>query len=79
MSVFVDDYRADFRGMKMSHMGADTLKELHEMADRIGLKRKWFREKGIIPHYDVSESKRELAIQNGAIELNPADFVRRLR
>lgn len=67
MAVYVDDYRAPYRSMHLSHLTADTLEELHAMADRIGLKRKWFQ-KGSSPHYDISESKRSLAIAHGAIE-----------
>jgi hypothetical protein len=48
-------------------MMADTLEELHEMADKIGLKRSWFQGKASTPHYDLIESKRELALKNGAV------------
>lgn len=48
--------------MKMSHMIADTDEELHAMADAIGVARKWFQG----DHYDVSMSKRALAITMGA-------------
>lgn len=67
MSVYVDDYRGRFRGMIMSHMTADTLEELHAMADAIGLKREWFQD-GSTPHYDVTLSKKQLAIKSGAIK-----------
>lgn len=75
MSVYVDNYRAEFRGMKMSHMMADTLEELHEMADKIGLKREWFQPKSR-PHYDVSEGKRAQAIRHGAIEMTSRELVK---
>lgn len=67
MAVYVDDYRAPYRNMYLSHMTADTVGELHAMADKIGLERKWFQ-RGSHPHYDVSESKRLLAIGFGAKE-----------
>lgn len=66
MAVYVDDMRAAYRGMKMCHMLADTPAELHAMADRIGLDRRWFQ-KGY--HYDVSMSKRALAVKAGAQEV----------
>ena len=44
MTVFVDDMRAAYRGMTMCHMMADTLAELHAMAERIGVGRNWFQE-----------------------------------
>jgi len=51
--------------MIMCHMLADTVDELHAMADKIGLKREWYQPKSI-PHYDVCQAKRRLAIKNGA-------------
>lgn len=75
MSVYVDNYRAPYGGMKMSHMMADTIDELHEMADAIGLKREWFQDKRR-SHYDVSEGKRDLAIKKGAIEVTPRQMVK---
>jgi len=65
--VYVDDYFADFRRMKMCHMIADTDEELDAMADRIGIERRW-KHNGT--HYDVYMSKRKLAIENGAIEIS---------
>ncbi|MBO6759321.1 MAG: DUF4031 domain-containing protein [Roseibium sp.] len=76
MAVYVDDmYRypmGRFGRMKMSHMVADTEAELYEMADRIGVARRWVQQaekgKGYI-HFDVSMSARRKAIENGAVEL----------
>lgn len=76
MPVYVDDYRGHFRGMIMSHMTADTLDELHMMADKIGLKREWFQN-GSTPHYDVTLSKKELAIRHGAVRETWREGIRR--
>jgi hypothetical protein len=65
MSVYVDNYFANYRGMKMSHMTADTLEELHAMAERLDL-RQWFQNTRT-PHYDLCKSKRVEAIKLGAI------------
>lgn len=71
MTVYVDDmYQyplGQFRGMKMSHMIADTLDELHAMAKRIGIARRHFQDKHSGPHYDVAMSKRADAIKAGAV------------
>lgn len=64
--------------MIMSHMLADTIEELHEMADKIGLKREWFQPKST-PHYDVSREKRLLAIAAGAIEIDRKKTVEIIR
>ncbi len=76
MHVYVDPlahYGMKLYGkpIKSCHMYADIgfLIELHETADKIGLKRKWFQNVSV-PHYDITRSKRELAVENGAIELD---------
>jgi hypothetical protein len=33
---------------------------------RLGLKRAWFQDRSKYPHYDLTKSKRELAIKYGA-------------
>lgn len=69
MAVYVDDMHAvpmgRFGRMKMSHMIADSDEELHAMADRIGVARKWFQG----DHYDIALSKRALAVAAGAKEI----------
>lgn len=72
--VYVDNQKNKYRCMVMCHMIADTEKELHEMAGKIGIKRKWFQGKGI-KHYDICLTKRTLAIQNGAKEITPHELV----
>jgi hypothetical protein len=79
MSVYVDSYRAAYRGMRMSHMIADTADELHAMAAAIGVQRRWFQGKASFPHYDVCESRRVLALENGAQEVDRAAFVAHMR
>ena len=78
MSVYVDDVFIPYGRMKMCHMVADTEEELHEMADRIGMRRAWFQS-GSRPHYDVSKSKRTLAVECGAVEITTRELVTRLR
>jgi hypothetical protein len=84
MTVYIDDMYLYGLGklhrMKMSHMIADKESELHAMAIRIGLVRKWYQE----DHYDVSKAKRALAIQHGAVPIRLRTlakmcFVRRVR
>lgn len=66
------------RVVRSCHMIADTLEELHAMADRIGLKREWFQERSF-PHYDLIASRRERAIRAGAVPLTMRGFVLRMR
>ena len=65
MTVYVDDMAARHGRMIMFHMVADTDHELHAMAERLGIARRWFQG----DHYDVSKGAREIAIQNGALSI----------
>lgn len=65
--VYVDKQKNMLERMKLCHMLADSLDELHEMAERIGLKREWFQPKST-PHYDVNLERRKLALRFGAVE-----------
>ena len=73
MAVYVDDmYQYElgkYGRMKMSHMLADTDEELHEMAQKIGVARKWWQNKASGSHYDIAMSKREKALELGAIAI----------
>lgn len=73
MPVYVDDMRAKFGRMVMCHMLADTDEELHAMADRIGVARRWHQKPGTPhSHYDVCLAKRALAVSFGAQEIDRA-------
>lgn len=52
-----------------AHMLGTDLYELHAMAEAIGLKREWFQSDSIFAHYDLTRSKRELAIKLGVVEI----------
>lgn len=72
MAVYVDDMYTislgQFGRMKMSHLIADSTEELLAMVDKIGVDRKWIQHAGKKDeHFDISMSKRKLAIENGTI------------
>ncbi|KEP68792.1 hypothetical protein DL1_08570 [Thioclava dalianensis] len=80
MTVYVDNMRASYGRMKMCHMIADTTEELLEMADRIGVARKWLQKPGTRhEHFDIALSKRTLAVEAGAVEVSMMDLGRILR
>lgn len=65
MAVYIDDMEAKFRRMKMCHMIADSEHELHEMARRIGVARRWFQG----DHYDVCLTMKAKALKLGAVAI----------
>lgn len=85
MPVYVDEARHRFGRMLMCHMIADTAAELHQMADVIGVARRWYQVAGgpnpaSFPHYDIAKIKRAMAIDRGAIELlDRREYVERMR
>lgn len=70
MSVYVDPSLHHYGRMIMCHMWADTLGELLEMADKIGIERRHLRgpPKTSWTHFDVCKRKRALALRAGAVE-----------
>lgn len=78
MSVYVDDGKAPYKGMMMSHLCADTTEELLAMADRIRIARNWIQHPGTYrEHFDVCQNKRWLAVSYGAEEVSGRELVRR--
>lgn len=70
MAVYVDRSSHKLGRMITCHMLADTLDELHDMADRIGAKRGWYQiSRTGVPHYDIPRMRRAIAIELGAIEV----------
>ena len=61
-------------GTQACHLRADTLEELHEFAAKIGMRPEWFQDKPGQPHYDLTETRRALAISRGAIPLSRREW-----
>jgi hypothetical protein len=70
MSVYVDDAVTLWRGRRWAHLMADTLPELHAMAEALGLPRRAFQDKTSGAHYDVDAALRERAIALGAVPIS---------
>ncbi|WP_099470288.1 DUF4031 domain-containing protein [Stenotrophomonas maltophilia] len=79
MTVYVDQLqnlglRMSGRSVLSSRLFSDSmdLGELHALAERIGLRREWFRRCPRVPHYVVTENKRRQALLAGVLEVDEA-------
>lgn len=66
MAVYIDDCRLAWKGKQWCHMVADTVEELHHFAQRLGLRRDWFQDRTMYPHYDITLNVKERALSMGA-------------
>lgn len=79
MAVYVDNLRDyGWRHGPSCHLIGDSVEELITFAAGIGMRREWFQPKSS-PHFDLNAEGREIAVQNGAIELSQRNFVLKLR
>lgn len=75
MTVYVDSLRMPARVGRIqanwSHLTADTTEELLAFAAKLGLRPSWIQNRGHIwkEHFDVTDTKRALAIKLGAQEI----------
>ena len=56
---------------KYAHMMADTLSELHEFAERIGVKKHFFHK----DHYDIREFEYNIVAHAGAKVVRPRELI----
>jgi Protein of unknown function (DUF4031) len=80
LMVYVDAIRyyplCRLSSKRWCHMATDgDIEELHQMAQRLGLRRAWFQA-GRLPHYDLTPSKRRLAVRFGAQEREAKELLR---
>ena len=57
----------------------DDLDELHAFARRLGMRRTWFQNHPIAPHYDLTPGRRSLALDLGAVFVPIREQVRKRR
>ena len=56
-------------------MAADTIEELHQMAQEVGVAKRHFQNKQGKPHYDICKQNKLKAIELGAIEVNDREII----
>lgn len=75
MTVYVDNLRMPARVGRIqanwSHLTADSTEELLAFAAKVGLRPSWIQNPGHVwkEHFDVTDTKRALAIKLGAREI----------
>lgn len=72
--VYVGKREYKLGRMTMSHMAADTLEELHLMAERLGI-RHHFQNKQGKPHYDICKQTKAIALELGAKEVDDREII----
>jgi Protein of unknown function (DUF4031) len=75
MTVYVDQFPGHGWGRWTGggHLLTSDLAQLHQMAARIGLRQAWFQDK-TFPHYDLTATKRSLALAAGAVPIGYGQF-----
>lgn len=84
MTVYVDELKeyplgtvkGAPRARYWCHMWADDVEELHEFAAKIGMRREWFQDHRVIPHYDLVKLRRAFAVKLGAVETDTRTWLR---
>ena len=62
--------------MTVDGLSDEHLEALHTFARRLGMKRAWFQNHRLAPHYDLTGSKRERALELGAAFVPAMDQAR---
>jgi hypothetical protein len=77
-TVYVDDARIEWRGLRWSHMVAESAEDLHAAARALGLPAAAAQAAGRTLHYDLPDALREQAIALGVAQpIHWRDLVRR--
>lgn len=77
-TIYIGTIEFPYRGMIMFHMGSPNLEALHDMAEKLGI-RKWFQDDDdhLHPHYDICKSKKSQALKLGAVEVDDRELINR--
>lgn len=77
--ILVDKSRKCHSGYWCHMVSDSSLRELHDFAQRLGLRLEQFQEHGRLPHYDLRPEVREKALCLGAEAVSSKELFRRGR
>jgi hypothetical protein len=83
--IMVDELKVHPGARRPFHLGSchlttdGNLAELHAFAARLGMRRAWFQDHRIAPHYDLTPGRRQLALQQGACFVSAREQAMRRR
>jgi hypothetical protein len=79
VAVYVDALRDyGWRHGPSCHLIGDSVEELIEFAESMGMRREWFQAKST-PHFDLTADGRAAAVSMGAIELTNRQLIGKIR
>jgi hypothetical protein len=79
VGVYVDGLRDyGWRHGPSCHLIADSVEELIEFAESMGMRREWFQAKST-PHFDLTADGRVAAVAMGAVELTNRQLIAKIR
>ncbi len=75
MTCYVDPLREVSPSLRWPYhqiccLVGSSLNELHAMAGKLGLKKRWFKNQATLPHYCLTANKRQMALRLGAREVS---------
>lgn len=84
MTVYVDDVRHRYRRMIMCHMWSESVFDLMDMAQAIGVSCRWIQlpPKASWVHFDICLDKKRAALARGAVltdRYGPVEHTARLK
>lgn len=74
--VYIGTRTYRYGRMIMSHVIAESLEELHDMAAKLGVARIHFQDKPGRPHYDICQANVHKALDLGAVRIDDREIIR---
>ncbi len=73
--IIISESIFQYKGRKTFHLSStESLDELFEFANKIGLRHEWFQDKRF-PHFDIFGNKIDIARVSGAKEISSKEFI----